>query len=150
MKRQNLFTKFSSVVLVFVLTAAMALGMIACSEKPLDDASSIASTTSGTVTDIGEGATNFKFTVVDGEGNQKVFNVKTDEITVGRALLKLGLIKGDQGDYGLYVKTVNGITADYNVDGTYWAFYVNGEYATSGVDTTNITAGDEYSFKVEK
>ncbi len=150
MKRQNLFTKFSSVVLVFVLTAAMALGMTACSEKPVDDASSTASTASDIATDIGEGATEFKFTVVDGEGNESLFNVKTDETTVGAALLKLELIKGDKGDYGIYVKEVNGIIADYNVNGSYWAFYVNGEYATSGVDTTNITAGDEYSFKVEK
>ena len=52
-------------------------------------------------------------------------------------------------DYGLYVKEVNGITADYDVDGTYWAFYINDEYASTGVDSTNITEGDNYSFKVE-
>ena len=48
------------------------------------------------------------------------------------------------------MKTVNGITADYDVDQTYWAFYVNGEYATSGADTTAIEEGAAYSFKVEK
>lgn len=150
MKNRNFLSKISLIVLVFVLTAAMALGMTACSEKPVDDSSSIVSTVSGTATNIGEGETQFKFTVVDGEGNEKAFNVKTDETTVGAALLGLKLIEGEEGQYGLYVKTVNGITADYDVDGTYWAFYVNGEYATSGVDATNITAGDEYSFKVEK
>ena len=45
---------------------------------------------------------------------------------------------------------VNGIVADFDVDKTYWAFYVDGEYATSGVDTTEIETGKEYSFKVEK
>ena len=49
-----------------------------------------------------------------------------------------------------YVKTVNGITADYDADGVYWAFYVNGEYAVSGVDSTPIAEGESYSFKVEK
>ena len=48
------------------------------------------------------------------------------------------------------MKTVHGITADYDTDQTYWAFYVNGEYAQTGVDSTNVTAGDTYSFKVEK
>ena len=47
------------------------------------------------------------------------------------------------------MKTVNGITADYDTDGVYWAFYVNDEYATSGVDVTEITEGDSYALKVE-
>ena len=42
------------------------------------------------------------------------------------------------------------VFGDYDVDGTYWAFYVNGEYATSGVDTTTIKDGESYMFKVEK
>ncbi len=49
-----------------------------------------------------------------------------------------------------YVKTVNGITADYDTDGTYWAFYVNGEYAMTGVDSTPVEDGAVYAFKVEK
>ena len=57
---------------------------------------------------------------------------------------------GDEGEYGLYVKTVNGITADYDKDGAYWAFYVNGEYASSGVDSTPIAEGESYCFRVEK
>ncbi|MBO5209604.1 MAG: DUF4430 domain-containing protein [Lachnospiraceae bacterium] len=107
-----------------------------------------ASTSESTV--LGEGETSFQFTVTDKDGNEEQFEIHTDKATVGEALLDLGLIEGEDGDYGLYVKTVNGITADYDVDGTYWAFYVDGEYATSGVDTTDITAGATYSFKVEK
>ena len=68
---------------------------------------------------------------------------------VGEALQELNLIDGEEGEYGLFVKTVNGITADYDTDGVYWAFYVNGEYATSGVDVTQITEGDSYALKVE-
>ena len=70
--------------------------------------------------------------------------------TVGAALLSLGLIAGEDSEYGLYVKTVNGETADYDVDGTYWAFYVNGEYAMTGVDATTLEAGAIYAFRVEK
>jgi hypothetical protein len=68
---------------------------------------------------------------------------------VGNALLKLELIAGEEAQYGLYVKTVNGITYDYDADGKYWAFYENGVYATAGVDTTPVTAGATYEFKAE-
>ena len=99
---------------------------------------------------VGEGATMFAFTVVDADGNETAFEVHTDKSIVGEALLDCDLIAGDEGDYGLYVKVVNGITADYDTDGAYWAFYVDGEYAQSGVDATNIEEGKTYTFKYEK
>ena len=61
-----------------------------------------------------------------------------------------GLIAGEEGDYGLYVKVVNGITADYDVDQSYWAFYIDGDYAMSGVDTTAITEGVTYQLVYTK
>lgn len=78
------------------------------------------------------------------------FTVKTDKDTVGEALLEHGLIAGEEGAYGLYVKVVNGIVADYDVDKSYWAFYVNGEYAMTGVDTTKITQGETYRLEYAK
>ena len=99
---------------------------------------------------LGEGDTKFTFTVTDQDGNDTVFEIHTDKETVGEALLDAGLIEGEESEYGLYVKTVNGITADYDKDGVYWAFYVNDEYAQSGVDSTAVTEGAAYAFKVEK
>ena len=93
---------------------------------------------------------SFTFEVVDKDGNMTTFDITTDKATVGEALLEEGLIKGEVGQYGLYVTEVNGIVADYNVDQTYWAFYVDGAYASSGVDTTDVVDGSTYSFKVEK
>ena len=102
------------------------------------------------VTVLGEGEKQFAFLIVDGEGNETEFEIHTDKEMVGEALIELDLIKGEEGPYGLYVKIVNGIAVDYDKDKAYWAFYVNGEYAVSGVDNTEITEGDTYSFKVEK
>jgi len=99
---------------------------------------------------IGEGNTVFRFTVVDLEGKSETFEIYTDETTVGAALLKLGMIEGEDGPYGLYVKTVNGMTLDYEADGAYWSFYINDAYAMSGVDTTEIKEGESYAFKAEK
>lgn len=98
---------------------------------------------------LGEGNTKFTFLVVDKEGSETQFEIHTDKETVGEALMELELIDGEESEFGLYVKTVNGITADYDTDGVYWAFYINGEYALTGVNSTTITEGDSYSFKVE-
>lgn len=99
---------------------------------------------------VGQGATAFAVEVTDNEGNKTTFTVNTDEKMVGAALQTLNLISGEKGDYGLYVKEVTGITTDYEKDGTYWAFYIDGQYALTGVDSTEAKAGAVYGFAVEK
>ena len=99
---------------------------------------------------MGDGQTEFTFCVVDKDGNETEFEIHTDKKTVGDALEELNLIAGEEGPYGLYVQSVNGITADYDVDQTYWAFYVDDVYAENSVDLTEVTAGAHYTFKVEK
>ena len=118
-----------------------------------DNTESTDSQSADTASDVevlGEGETVFTFIVTDADGNDTQFEIHTDRKTVGEALSELGLIAGEDSEYGLYVKTVNGITADYDKDGTYWAFYVNDDYASTGVDSTAIQAGDSYAFKVSK
>lgn len=100
-------------------------------------------------THLGTGSKSFDFDVTDADGNTTHFVVSTDRDTVGDALLELGLIAGEEGAYGLYVKTVNGLTFDYDTHGKYWAFYVNGEYGMTGVDTTEIVPDTLYAFVVE-
>ena len=92
----------------------------------------------------------FTFEAEDKDGVKTVFEILTDEKTVGEALVKLELIDGEESTYGLYVKTVNGITLDYDTDGMYWALYVDGEYAMSGVDSITPVQGATYTFKPAK
>lgn len=91
----------------------------------------------------------FTFVVVDGEAKESTFTIKTDKKTVGEALIDEKLIEGTDSTYGLYVTKVNGIEAVYEKDGTYWSFYINGEYAMTGVDSTKVEDGATYMFKVE-
>lgn len=153
--------KTLSLVLCIVLIAAIALFTTACngnnSSEPTTSAQETTSTpaTEGTTaapdaTVLGKGETKFTFTVTDLDGKQTVFEINTDKKTVGEALLELELIAGDDSEYGLYVKTVNGTTLDYDKDGAYWAFYTNGEYAIKGVDSTNIVPGETYELRAEK
>ena len=87
---------------------------------------------------------------VKAEDKQVTFTVKTDKDTVGAALLEHGLISGEESQYGLYIKSVNGIIADYDVNGSYWAFYVDGEYAMSGADSTEIDESKVYQLVYTK
>jgi hypothetical protein len=103
-----------------------------------------------TYTEIGEGGKEFLFSVIDKEGEKESFLVHTDKEIVGDALLEQNIIEGEDGPYGMYVKKVNGISADFDKDKVYWAFYIDGEYATSGVDKTKIEEGKQYAFRVEK
>ena len=96
----------------------------------------------------GQGETEFVL-VVDYLNETAIVIVKTDAATVGEALQELNIVAGEQSEWGLYVKTVNGITADYNVDGSYWAFYIDGEYATTGLDATEINPESVYLLTVE-
>ena len=171
--RLNEMKKSLSLIFCMMLIVAMALFTIGCNDKKEGNLKTkeetpltmeeAADAVQGTVYDevvlesekaeiivLGEGENQFLFTVVDKEGIETVFEIHTDKEIVGEALLDLGLIDGENGEFGLYVKTVNGIVADYEVDSTYWAFYVNGEYAMSGVDSTKIEEGSSYTFKVEK
>ena len=94
---------------------------------------------------------SFTFEVTELDGTKKEFKVQYDtEETVGEALVNEELISGEVGQYGLMVDTVNGQKYEYNEDGAYWAFYINGEYAMTGVDTTPIKDGEVYSFVATK
>ena len=160
--RMNRKTIQTSFILCMVLIVAMALSTTGCNgsmeKNPPSGTTAAAETDKDTDTGshassestvLGEGNTIFSFTVVDKDGVETLFEIHTDKEIVGEALTELELISGDEGDYGLYVKTVNGITVDYDTDGKYWAFYINDEYASTGVDSTPIAEGESYSFKVE-
>ena len=135
-------------LMALLLAAVMLLALAACGQKDAkDDGKVELPVADGAV--IGTGATAITVEVQGADGKSVTFTVNTDEETVGAALLKVGVIAGEDSDYGLYVKTVNGVTVDYDTDGKYWAFYVDGEYAATGVDSTDITAGATYTFKAE-
>ncbi|MCL1867089.1 MAG: DUF4430 domain-containing protein [Oscillospiraceae bacterium] len=74
-------------------------------------------------------------------------HVKTSKTTVGEALLELGIIDGNDTEYGLIVKVVEELGADSN---SYWEFQIDGDYAMTGVDSTEIEENVVYSFVMTK
>ena len=144
---KNSMKKLLSFILCAVLIAAMALFATGCKATAPDDYGDTNVITGGET--LGEGSRQFTFTVVDVNGKEVSATIKTDEKIVGDALIALNLLAGEEGPYGLYVKTVNSMTYEYEKDGKYWSFYVNGEYAMTGVDMTEIVDGATYTMKVE-
>lgn len=149
------FKRALSVILCIALLAAAALTLTGCQKTPESAPSNQTAQASLSLpvsdgASLGQGQTQFSLTIADKAGAETHVTVNTDEKTVGAALLSLGLIAGEEGQYGLYVKTVNGVTADYDEDGTYWAFYIGEEYASTGVDQTEIVPGAAYALRVGK
>lgn len=150
MTKMNSIKKMLCLIGCVVLVAALALNISGCgskTDKKTVPAQTEAVSASGNV--LGEGATVFSVVVTDTEGKETSFEIHTDKETVGEALLNVGLIAGEDSEFGLYVTTVNGTTLDWDKDQKYWAFYIDGEYAQTGVDSTTVDPGTEYSFKAE-
>ncbi len=99
--------------------------------------------------ELGNGEKTVEVQVIAGE-HSVTFAIHTDADTLGDALLEHELVDGEMGDYGLYVKAVNGITADYSVDGSYWSFTKDGEYMMTGVDGETINGGEHYELTYTK
>ena len=92
-----------------------------------------------------EGSKEITVTVVHKDASEKIFRYNTDAEYLGEVLLEESLIQGEEGPYGLMISTVDGETADWNVDKGYWALYIGVDYATTGADGIVLTDGGEYS-----
>ena len=91
------------------------------------------------------GGKEITVTVVHKDGTEKVFEYATDAEYLGEVIVSEGLVNGEEGPYGLYFDTVDGETADWNVDQSYWSILIGEEYATVGADSIVLTDGGEYS-----
>ena len=132
-------------VLVFVL--AFSSVMIGCTSE--NDAQTTTTEVASINSEDNGYEKSFVFEVVDKDGNKQQTTIETNGQYVGKVLQELELIKGEQGEFGIYIKEVNGIVADYDIDGTYWAFYVDDVMSMTGADQVEIVDGATYSFRVE-
>lgn len=92
------------------------------------------------------GAKHITVEVIHGDSSSVEFTYDTDEEYLGPLLANEGLISGPMGIYGLYVNTVDGETADYNADRSWWKLTCSGEYSQTGVDEVVIHDGDQYAW----
>lgn len=128
------FVRFFRMLLCLVVIAGTLLAMTACGNKEK----------------VAQGEKSVVITVVDDKGEKTDFTATTNGQYLIDALNEIKLVEGEEGDYGLYIKTVNGITADYDKDGAYWAFTKDGEMLMTGADSTPIADGEHYEITYTK
>jgi len=92
-----------------------------------------------------EGEKTFTLTVVHSEGS-KEFTISTDEEFLAQALIAEGIINDEGIETGMYF-TVDGETASWEENQSYWAVYVGDTYATEGLNTLVIEDGGIYKLE---
>lgn len=92
------------------------------------------------------GSKDITIEVVNKAAQSTVYELSTDAEYLKQAMEEAeGLtFDGSEGDYGMMISTVNGETADYSVDGSYWSFYVNDDYCNYGIESQPVMDGDAF------
>ncbi len=142
----------NKVIIVSVALLLCVALLSACGREVLPEVWEDATYTEDTT--LGEGAKTVEVYVTAADKSVKL-TVKTDAETLGEALLALGVVQGDAGPYGLYVKTVNGMLADYDVDASWWGFNKvlpdgTRETMMTGIDGATIAGGEAYELIYSK
>ncbi len=88
-----------------------------------------------------DGAKDITFTVVYKDATREEFKINTDAKYLADALVEEGIITYEES--GIY-STINGVTADYSVDGGWWCIYVEGESSNLGMNELPVTDGGNY------
>lgn len=147
-------------LLLCLLSLSLCFSLVAC--KLIEPAPADTAAPAGTEADTapetnadgmlirGTGAVSFYLTVTDIDETAKTYEIRTNETKLDKALTALGLVSGEESAYGLYIKVVDGITADYDVDQTYWSLLVNGEMSMVGASSVDVVAGLRVELKKTK
>lgn len=96
------------------------------------------------------GTKNVTVVIVHKDGTQKELPFTTDHENLAALLLEKELVTGyESEEYGFTIESVDGVTADWAVDGAYWALYEGEEYATTSAAGILLTDGGVYKLIYE-
>ena len=132
--------KTVSVSLAFLMVALL---FCSCGKQSVDEGSLWADAVYTEDTELGKGGKTVTVSVT-AEEKTVVFTINTDSATLGAALLENNLVEGETSEYGLFISKIDGISADYETDGAYWAFMQNGQMLEYGVDGAELSGGESY------
>lgn len=89
------------------------------------------------------GAKEITVKVVHGDGTEKEFTYQTDAEYLGEVIISEGLVEGEDGQYGLFIKTVDGETVDDSKQ-QWWCITKGGGQVNTSADLAPIADGDVY------
>lgn len=128
-------------ILALLLAVLMMVSIFAGCGEQNDSAVSSEAVSSVVASSEVTDAKNITVTVVHKDGSEKEFPIETEEQYLRGALDSL--IDGEESEYGLYVLTVDGETADES-NQEWWCLTQDGEMTSTGVDGIEIADGDHY------
>ena len=83
------------------------------------------------------------------QGEDSSFTVKTAAEFLRGALEPEGLISGPEQEYGLWIQTVDGETADESLQ-QWWGYDINDQMALYGADEQPVADGDVIDFTLHE
>jgi len=92
-----------------------------------------------------EGSKTIIVDVTHKDGQTNTFEIHTDAEYLREALEQENLVAGTEGEFGLYMMTVDGETVDESQQ-EWWGYTKSGEMVNYGIDTCPIEDGDHYEF----
>ena len=78
-------------------------------------------------------------------GEDTTFTFSTEAEYLRQALEEQSLVEGTESEYGLWVTSVDGETADEDAQ-QWWGYSVNGALSEYGVDSQVVSDGDVFDF----
>ena len=92
-----------------------------------------------------EGGKTITVDVVHKDGSKNTFTYKTEAEYLEEVLVGESLVEGEEGQYGLYIKVVDGERADFDEDGAYWSIEQDGEPSVLGAGEIPVHDGDSFA-----
>ena len=87
--------------------------------------------------------------VVHGDETEKTFQYHTDAEYLVEVLKENELVSGEEGEYGLFIKTVDGETADESKQ-QWWCITKGGEQVNTSADQTPIADGEQFELTLKE
>lgn len=87
--------------------------------------------------------------VVHGDETEKTFRYHTDAEYLVEVLKENELVSGEEGEYGLFIKTVDGETADESKQ-QWWCITKGGEQVNTSADQTPIADGEQFELTLKE
>lgn len=94
-----------------------------------------------------EGSKTIYIEIINDVKNPKAITLNTDAEYLRQALEENHLISGEDGQYGLFITTVDGVKAD-DSKREWWRLSKSGEMLMTSADQTPITDGDRYEITI--
>nr|WP_294493885.1 DUF4430 domain-containing protein [uncultured Mediterraneibacter sp.] len=95
------------------------------------------------------GKKDVSITVIHKDKTEKTFSYQTDAEYLGEVLREEELVKGEEGDYGLFITEVDGETADSSLQ-QWWCITKGGETVNTSADQTPLHDGDQYELTLQE